>query len=649
MDSGQGGADAIVYSPDGTMLATGGSDGTIRLWDAADGKERRRIIASKKGIRSIAFSPDGNKLAAGSDEDSLRLWDVATGRQIRAFGEKQVQFSPVAFSRDGKLLAAGYGDGTFSVWDATSGEEKHLLRAGVGRARSVAFSPDGKTLATAVLWDGCLRLWDVASGREKITAEGPHGPIPLLRFAADKKTLISAGFDRNILWWDLATQTPHRRFTWTTNSFNGIALSPDANTLAVADHATFEVCLWDVRTGKSEKLPFKHKKGITNVVFSPDGRLLASSGQDGAIHVWDARERKEPRQIMVDGVQTMVRGVLFSPDGKTLACETMSFGGRATMTTRLWGVASGKELRILADHLIGESPSAFSPDGKVLATVNDAPGRRGESLVRLWDTTTGKELCRHSGHRSAAHVAFSPDGKLVVSGGSDEEDNSIHVWEAATGRLIRRFDGHHSWVWAVTFAADGLTVASSAGDSTILIWDITDRQQDGKLRSSVLSTRQLESCWTALANDDAAKAYDAVWALAAAPEQAVPFLRKRLPPVPIPDANLVARHIAELDSDDFATRQRAAEELSKYGDAITPALQRALDGKPALEVRRRVQHLLDQCRDWNSERLRAHRAIQALEHIGTSPAREALQTLTAGAPASRLTEEAKMALRRIGR
>jgi HEAT repeat protein len=119
--------------------------------------------------------------------------------------------------------------------------------------------------------------------------------------------------------------------------------------------------------------------------------------------------------------------------------------------------------------------------------------------------------------------------------------------------------------------------------------------------------------------------------------------------VPRPDAKTIARLIADLDSDDFMVRQKATEELSKLGDAIAPDLRRTLENKPSLEVRRRIQQLLDQSRNWTGERLRDHRAIQALQHIGTRPAHEVLRALAEGAPEAYRTEEAKAALQRLRR
>jgi len=640
----------IAYSPDGKSIASTDMDGIIHFWDPENGKELRQLRGHKKGVWSVIFSPDGKRLASASRDGTLRLWDLTVFRQSHLLAENLEEdvLSSIAFSPGGALLASGHQDGTIRLWDVEKGTEKQRWQAGPQTIGAVAFSLDGRTLASGGPW-GNIRLWDVATGRERNPTEEPHGYINHVRFTSNGTGLISISRDRRILWWDLATQTPRRQFTWTGPGGIHAELSPDGNTLAVGTWVDFkarkwEVRLWDVRSGKPGRLLGKIEPGFWPLAFSPDGRLVASGGRDHVIHLWEVSSGQEIQQIK--DVADEVISLSFSPDSKALAWGTYPAGPLAAKPAlHLRDLASGKERCDFNLHFSYVTSLAFSPDGKIIASGDR--GREG-CFVHLWDTATGRELCRHTGHREeVGAIAFSPDGKLVASGAGwiGQKDNSVHVWEAATGRLIRLFEGHHSCVGSVAFSPDGRTVASGGGDSTILLWDISGRA--GGTPTRMLSPRELDACWTALANADAAKAYDAVWQFVAASEQAVAFLRKHLPPVPRPDAEAVARWIVDLDSDDFMVRQKASDELSKISDAITPAMRGALQGKPNLETRRRVQQLLDQCRDWTPERLRAHRAIQVLEHIGTKPAREVLRAVAAGAPEARCTEEAKESLRRM--
>jgi len=655
----QKGLYSLAFSPDGNLLATAGIDGNIRLWDPRTGEAHRRLAGHGKAVSRVVFAPDGKLLASSSEDNTIRFWDTATGQQVWKREENLFGPGPIAFSPDGTLLASGHLDGTIALWDVASREEKRRWQTGSKYVFTFAFSPDGKTLAAASSMESTIHFWDVATGRERRPSDEHQGPIRSLRFSPDGAKLVSIGQDRQLCRWDLATSTAYRQFVWKGEPLDVSALSPDGHTLAVGARSDNEVRLWDVRTGKPGRVLGKHepKKRIWDIAFSPDGRLVASGGDDRVIHIWDVRDGKEIRQIK--GLAHPPRSLRFTPDSKGLACGMMTHGdASAQPTLRLWDVASGKERCSFNSYSAFTGALAFSPDGKMLASGYGSHREPAGLMVRVWDTATGKELCRHSGHREGiGAVAFSPDGKLVASGSGEfcDKDNSVHVWEAATGRLIRHFEGHHSGVYSLAFSPDGLTVASGAGDSTILLWDIaggllseprTKRSGVSGFPPAALTPRELDACWTALANQDAAKAYDAVWKLIAAPEQAVPFLGKHLTPAPNPDAKIVAERIAELDSDDFAIRQRAADKLSKYGDAIIPALQQTLDGKPALEVRRRIQQLLDQARDWTAERLRDHRAIQVLEHIGTPAAKDVLQRLTTGAPDTLRTEEAKAALRR---
>ncbi len=643
IECGSSGVCGLAYSPDGKRIATADMNGIIRLWDPATGKEQHRLQGHSKGVWKIAFSPDGKQLASSSEDETIRLWDPTTGRQIRILGEKLGVHSsmPIAFSPDGTLLASGHIGGNIRIWDVAAGKEKRRWQAGAGAMalRAVAFSPDGKRLASGA---ESFRLWDVATGRERHPSEEHNGFVQFVRFSPDGKKLASIGWDRCLLAWDLATAMPKRRFSWTTESLSSPALSPDGNTFALGSGADSEVRLWDLRTDKMVRVLKKQEKGGMHALsFSSDGRLLAAGSFDSFLHIWEARDGKILHQL-----DTKAAILAFSPRGKLLANST-SFVPADEHVIHLWDVDSGKRIRSLKCSGMVYALS-FSADGKVLAaSITDRNDFTGS--VQMWDVVSGKALCRHMGHQEpVSAIAFSPDGKLAASGSGTVgyKDSSVHVWEAATGRLLRRFEGHHSCVGSVAFSPDGLTVASGAGDSTILLWDITGRRTDGRWHVKPLTPRQLEPCWTALADTDAAKAYDAVWTLVAAPEQAVPFLQKHLLPVPRFEAKAVVRLIADLDSEDFKVRQKAMVELTRLGDAIAPALQAALDGKPSPEVRRRIEQLLDQTREWTAERLRDHRAIQALEHIATQSAQEVLRALAGGAPGASRTEEAKAALQR---
>lgn len=645
---GQRGVYGLAFAPDGHLVASAGTDGTICLWDAGNGELRRRLTGHEKDVWKVAFSPDGKLLASSSEDGTIRLWDPATGRQVRILRVKLAAFAPLAFSPDGTLLASANADGMIHLWDEASGTEKRHWQAAERRVFTLAFSPDGKTLASGASLESDIRLWDVATGHERCPYGAHHAFVKDLRFSPNGAEITSVGLDGQILQWDLATSTPHRQFSWTGEDLV-FALSADGNALAIASGKTHEVRLRDTRTGKPDRVLGKHEKRIQSLAFSPDGRLVASGGDDPIIRVWDRSSGKEVRQISC--FKNGAERLCFSPDSKALACGMRTLGQRTgERTLRLWDMDSGKDRCSFdcCDPFAGAL--AFSPDGRLLASSHGSFREPAGLMVRLWDTATGKELSRHLGNQEEiTALAFSPDGKLIVSGagGLGDTDNSVHVWEAATGRLIRRFESQHSDVISVAFAPNGLTIASGAGDSTILLWDITGRQKDGKLRRLALTPRQLEECWTALADEDAGKAYQVVWKLAAASEQAVPFLQKQLPSVPRPDAETIARLIADLDSENFKVRQRATEELTKFGDAIIPDLRRALEGKPPLEKRRRVQQLLERASAWTPRRLREHRAIQALEHIGTPAAKDVLRALADGAAETLPAQEAQAALRRL--
>ncbi|HEV3257262.1 MAG TPA: WD40 repeat domain-containing protein, partial [Gemmataceae bacterium] len=593
---------SLAFSPDGRVLAAGSWDNTVHLWETATGKKLGRLTDHQDYVSSVAFSADGITLASASADGTVRLWDVATRKQLRVLARRGGAHC-VTFSPAGGILASGNSNGTIALCDGATGKETRRWQAHTSYVLSIAFSPDGKTLVSTATWDSGPRLWDVATGKEIRPSIGHHGPVHSLAFSHDGKALFSGGMDKLILRWDPGTGREEYRFHWHSDGFDYSALSPDGKTVAtwsvgLGGKPDYTLRLWDAGTGKEVRVLGKFSLGggfAQRMAFSPDGSLLAAPDRDRTVHLWQVATGKEVH--LLKGFQDQISSMAFSPDGKALAVGT---GGKNGATIR--DVATEKELRALKSW--GEADLiAFSPNGKVLALVASYGG-----LTQLWDVDTGKALRPLIGTEKGLWcLAFSPDGKFLAGGGIGAQmaDHTVYLWEASPGEQVRRFQGHVSPVWSVAFAPDGRTLASGGSDSMILLWDVTGRVQDGRLRGAHLTAGQLDARWADLTGTDGARACDAIWALTADPRQALPFLAKHLHPVAPADPRRLARLIADLDSNRFTTRQKATDELGRLADLAEPALRQVLRGKPSPEVRRRIEQVLAQV-DWRgfAERLR---------------------------------------------
>jgi WD40 repeat protein len=474
------------------------------------------------------------------------------------------------------------------------------LRQFVGHqaaVRSVAFTPNNKFLVTAG-YDKNVRVWGLASGVELRRLEGHQREIISIAVLPDGKRAVSGSFDRSVRVWDLASAR--------------------------------ELCCFNGHTGE-----------VHHVAASPDGRFVASASYDGTVRLWGVASGKELRRF--DGHQGQVYTVTFSPDGKTLA------SGGQDHTVRLWDAADGKEIRQLTGHTDSVLSVAFSPDGKTLASASH------DTTVRLWDVGSGKERQRLSPYPQnqgwgtwVRAVAFSPDGRTLASAGMDRV---LRLWEVATGKECAQFLGHNITIWTIAFSPDGRTLASASDDQTARIWDATCQRG---MPSEAPSAKKLDGLWNDLGDQDATKAYRAVWALTASAEQAVPVFQERLlshAKGGSVDPQRVARLIAALDDDLFTVREEATDELEKIGKPAGPALRQALQVRHSAEVALRVKLLLDHLKGsiWTPDSLRRLRAVAVLEHIASPQAREVLQALAGEAAESGLGQEAKAALERLTR
>ncbi len=672
-----GGVAALSFAPDGKALASCSYDKTVRLWEVATGRELYCWKGHQQPVYCLAFSPDGKTLASGGYDKAIRLWDLATGKQRAVFGGQPGAVEAVAFSPDGTLLAAGYlRENRLRLIDVASGEVVRELKGHTNDPQGLAFLPGGRELVSAAR-DGTVRVWEVATGKERRRMRCDSDDFHHLALSPDGKVVAAGGQGRVAQLWDLTTGKSLHAFAGHSGPVLSLRYAPDGKTLATGG-MDGTLRLWDVGTGKERKLTNKDGVWIGCVVFSPDGKtLLADDGPGNAFSMWDVASGALVRRF--PGHRGGTSGLAYSPDGKTVAS-----GGQDKLI-RLWDAGTGKELRGLAGHTEGVGTVAFSPDGKLLASLGNykdrerkvylwdlargairyrlGPARYGSlaftsdgrsvtaasdgETIRVWDTTTGEEsrVLKVPGRPTDLEgvfglggPTFSPDEKYLAFGWH----GSVRVFEFASWQEVTSFAGTGS---PLGFAPDGRTIAA-AGKTDVLLWDLTGRAPEGRLRARRLGPEALEALWDDLSSDEAPRGHRAVWSLVAGAEQSVPFLREQLARRPAVEDEQVRQWIARLDSDQFAVREVATGELKKLGRFAEPALRQALRGNPPPEPRRRIEQLLQRLAT-PAYRLHASRVTEVLEQAGTPEAREVLEALAKGE--GLLGRQAKASLARLQR
>lgn len=442
---------AVAFSPDGSSVASGGKDKTVRIWDPRTGATVHVLRGHRERITSLAYSPDSTRLISAGMDGLARIWDPRTGAVIRDLCVAARGINSVKVSPDGRWVAVGSQDQTVTLHETATGRAARTFKGFSGKFDTMAFTPDSRRLliASGFSW----RFWDVQTG-EKCPESGTE-EVEICS--------VALGPDGQFMGLGLRDRPPvlrpmdspgktHGRLAGRFPMAGTITFSPDGHRLAAAGVGNTGVRIW---TGTRQLAEYRgHEKLTLAIAFSPDGRRLVTGSDDCTLKIWDADPRPESEEY--GSHKGEARSAAFN--GGVLASA-----GAADGVLTLWEVEAHRQICSLAAHPGGVYALAFSPDGATLATC----GRDG--CLNAYDAATASLRWRTKVDRSAVvSLAMSPDSRQIVTG---TQAGSVATWDAGGGSRLRSFAGAPAGITAVRFSADGLQVYAAGTDGVIRAWD----------------------------------------------------------------------------------------------------------------------------------------------------------------------------------
>lgn len=486
--------DIIVFSPDGKMIAVGGQEGTVKVWETASGRllytVDHSVSPSQRYITGITFSRDSRLLVTTGSVKGMRFWDAATGKLLRKLEDEPYGVAhAVEYSPSGEVFVTTSSSKV--VLTDAEGAAPLPVTFGHGNAFAVSLAPmvDGRWLVIGPsgvsVWDAST--WqlsqliapkpDFADGASQFVSDGTDGhPLVVTRFSRDKANALDVWNATNaerlrVLEWGPTPKPEKPCPTCATYNLENACISPDGRWIAATlwgDHTVIKV--WNARTGElAFKLPQSNGtpyRAADMLAFSADSRWLIVGNHDAknkhAIKFFDLTTGQLGRTLLLPTKQPGYGGeadhFAFSPDGREVASQYSDLvGSNSYRTVAIFDAASGKLIRPLPGDKVANQPTVvrYAPDGKSIYV-----GAYNSQNVNVWDAASGRLLRQLEGNPGQARsLAFASDGRHVVVG---NENGTSAVYDTRTGsrQVITLHNPSGEWV---TITPEGFFSASPRG------------------------------------------------------------------------------------------------------------------------------------------------------------------------------------------
>lgn len=457
---------ALAYSPNGRLLASGSGSGRVRIWNAMDLTPYGDVLDVGLYLKTVAFAPSGSLVAIGLGSGTIQLWEISTGSQKpKSLEGHSATVTSLAFSADGKVLASASDDHTIRLWDVSAGvalaDFEPLEHRGV---TSVALDRSGRWLVSGGS-DGDLRLWDLST-RTGIGEVLPYGPnrVAALALNAHGDTLAAADLNGRLSVWNVPTRTLNSPWIKVHGSRAQLLyFSKDDREIVSIDRYS-KICVTKLLFEKYHCSSIKELIDDGGAIFpSPDGNVLASRSKKGIVRLWNAHSFKPMGEPFPEQVNP-TEDLSWSSDSQMLGAAC----GTASTAMCLWTIGSTSTPLKVSVGTPGIANLAFNWDRRIVAVGS------WDNLVWLWDlTSTPKRSEPFRGHIGPVlRVLFSPDGRILASAAQHDH---IRLWDVErSGIFDTVLKGHQATITSMVFSGNSKLLVSGGDDGLIVLWDLSE-------------------------------------------------------------------------------------------------------------------------------------------------------------------------------